>query len=129
MQIVNYFCARVLNSSDAAFSLAMKNNNYLAFAEKLISVKNTKVGCDLRNMPTSFSKEVFMKNKKHKYETLLKHIEETKSPSYVKYEILNYDPHIPRAKIIKQSESDHVYSIPFKNKKTENGVSPWEYEV
>ncbi len=47
MQIVNYFRAKYLHSSNAAFSLAMKNNKYISFAEKIISVKNENMHCEI----------------------------------------------------------------------------------
>ncbi|WP_242456657.1 hypothetical protein [Pantoea agglomerans] len=85
MKIVNYFRAKVLHSSNAAFSLAMKNNKYISFAEKIISVKNENAHCDLINTHSSLRKEVLTMNKTLKYDNLLKNIFKNKAAGLSKF--------------------------------------------
>lgn len=47
MQIVNYFRAAVCNSSYAALKLASEDSNYIPFARKIITAKNTDEYCRL----------------------------------------------------------------------------------
>lgn len=77
MQIVNYLRAKCFNSSDAAFSLAMKNNKYIPLAEKIILIKNVNMEYILK---TNFSlrKEVLIECKVLKYNHLLKGISKIK---------------------------------------------------
>lgn len=116
MQIVNYFRAKFLHSSNAAFSLAMENNKYISFAEKIISVKNENAHCALINTHSSLRKEVLTMNKTLKYESFLKNIAKIKPQVYQKFDILNYSNHLPRLTVIKINGNDHEYFLPYNNK-------------
>ncbi|CNF37846.1 hypothetical protein [Yersinia kristensenii] len=115
MQIVNYFRAKVLHSSNAAFSLAMKNNKYISFAGKIISVKNEKVHCVLINTHSSLREEVLTKDKILKYEHLLENISKIKPQAYQNSDVLNYSNHLPRLAVIKSNGNDHEYFSPYNN--------------
>lgn len=115
MQIVNYFRVKFLHSSNAAFSLAMKNNKYISFAEKIISIKNEKACCVLINTQPSLRKEVLTMNKILKYEDLLEKISKINSPTNKNPEILNYSNHLPRLSVIKTNRNDHEYFLPYNN--------------
>ncbi|MBA4823977.1 hypothetical protein H2241_24040 [Pantoea ananatis] len=115
MQIVNYFRAKYLHSSNAAFSLAIKNNKYISFAEKIISVKNENMHCKLINTHSSLRKEVLTKGKILKHEHLLESILKIKPQSYQNHELLNYSNHLPRLAVIKYNENDHEYFLPYNN--------------
>lgn len=115
MQIVNYFRAKVLHSANAAFSLAMQNNKYISFAEKIISVKNENVHCDLINTHSSLRKEFLTKSKIIKYEHLLESISKIKPQSYQNSDILNYSNHLPRMAVIKINGNDHECFLPYNN--------------
>lgn len=115
MQIVNYFRAKVLHSSNAAFSLAMKNDKYISFAEKIISVKNEKSHCAFINTHSSLRKEVLTMNKIVKYENFLKNISKIEPQTYKNYDILTYSHHTPRLAVIKSNGNDHEYFLPYNN--------------
>ncbi|MDX6019765.1 hypothetical protein SIL08_05610 [Scandinavium sp. V105_16] len=115
MQIVNYFRAKCLHSSNAAFSLAMKNNKYISFAEKIISVKNENKHCDLINTHSSLRKEVLTEGKILKYEHLLEKISKIKPQPYQNSDVLNYSNHLPRMAVVKYNRNDHVYFLPYNN--------------
>lgn len=115
MQIVNYFRAKYLHSSNAAFSLAIKNNKYISFAEKIISVKNENMHCKLINTHSSLRKEVLTKGKILKHEHLLESILKIKPQCYQNHELLNYSNHLPRLAVIKYNENDHEYFLPYNN--------------
>ena len=115
MQIVNNFRAKVLHSSNAAFSLAMKNNKYIPFAEKIISVKNENAHFALSNTHSSPRKEVLTTQKILKYEDLLNSISKIKSRAYQNSAILNYNNHLPRLAVMKINGNDHGYLLPYNN--------------
>lgn len=115
MQIVNYFRAKYLHSSNAAFSLAMKNNKYISFAEKITSVKNENMHCEIINTHSSLRKEVLTKGKILKYEHLLENISKIKPQPYKNPDILNYSNHLPRLTVIKYNGNDHEYFLPYNN--------------
>lgn len=115
MQIVNYFRAKYLHSSNAAFSLAMKNNKYISFAEKIISVKNENMHCEIINTHSSLRKEVLTKGKTLKYEHLLENISKIKPQPYQNSDVLNYSNHLPRLAVIKYNGNDHEYFLPYNN--------------
>ncbi len=115
MKIVNYFRARVLQSSNAAFSLAMKKDKYISFSEKIISVKNESAHCALINTHSSLSKEVLIMNKILKYENFLENISKIKSQAYKNSDILNYSNHLPRLAVTKTNGNDHEYFLPYNN--------------
>lgn len=115
MQIVNYFRAKVLHSSNAALSLAMKNNKYISFAEKIISVKNDNAHCALINTHSSLRKEALTMNKILKYENSLKYISKIKPQANQNSDMLNYSNHFPRLAVIKINGNDHEYFLPYNN--------------
>jgi len=115
MQIVNYVHAKVLHSSNAAFSLAMKDNKYSSFAEKIISVKNENAHCALINAHSSLRKEVLTMNKISKYEGFLKNISEIKPQDCQNSGISNYSDRLPRLAVIKINGNDHEYFLPYNN--------------
>jgi len=91
MQIVNYFRAKVLHSSNAAFSLAMKNDKYISFAKNIISIKNENAYCDLINTHSSKRKEVLTMIKISKHENLLKTLSKIEPQYYQSYDIFRID--------------------------------------
>lgn len=116
MQIVNYFRAKVLHSSNAALSLAIKNNKHISFAEKIISVKNDNAHCYLINTHSSLLKEVLTMNKILKYENSLKIISKIKPQANQNPDILNYSNHLPRLAVMKSNGNDHEYFLPYNNR-------------
>ncbi|MCX8963519.1 hypothetical protein EHW66_00370 [Erwinia psidii] len=115
MQIINHFRAKVLHSSSAAFSLAMKNNKYISFAEKIISVKNENMHRNLINNNDSLKKEVLAKSNIFKYELFLGKLSKIKQQSYQRTDILNYNNCLPRLTVVKVNGDDHEYFLPYNN--------------
>ncbi|WP_224553447.1 hypothetical protein [Pectobacterium versatile] len=83
MKIVNYLRANIFRSSSAAFELAMENSKYQSFAEKIISVKNEFLCCELINTNSNLKKEILIKSKIYKYENFLNELSIKKSMTSV----------------------------------------------
>ncbi|MCT2385536.1 hypothetical protein [Erwinia pyrifoliae] len=121
VQIVNYLRAKMLHSSKAAFSLAIKNNTYLSFAEKIISAKNERTHCDLIKTHSDLTKEILTNNKTLKYESFLENLSEIKSQHHKKHELelehklLDYSKLLPRLNVIKTKGNKHEYVLPYNN--------------
>lgn len=115
MQIVNYLRANLLHSSDAAFNLAMKNNEYLPFAEKLIAVKNEHAHCDLIKTFSDPKKYVLTNSKIEKYERFLKQLSDIQAQAKAESDILAYNNHLPRLNVIERNSNQHEYFLPYNN--------------
>ena len=113
--------AAMLQCCNAAFSLAMKNNKYNLFAEKIISVKNENACRVLINTRSSLTKdltkEVLTMNRILKFENLLNNISKTKPQAYQNSDILNYSSHLPRLAVKKTDENYHGYFLPYNNQR------------
>ncbi|WP_130835729.1 hypothetical protein [[Erwinia] mediterraneensis] len=116
MQIVKYFQAKVLHSSRAAFNLAMENNKYLSFAEKIISVKNENAHHSLIKTHTDLKKGILPYSKIVKYDIYLGCISKVKHQDCQRNELLGYSNLLPRLEVIKNNGNDHVYFLPYNNK-------------
>ncbi|ADP10732.1 hypothetical protein EJP617_10510 [Erwinia sp. Ejp617] len=113
----------MLHSSNAAFSLAKKNNTYISFAEKIISAKNERIHFVIIKKHSDLKKTTLTDNKALKYERLLEDLSEIKSQHHknheheheYEYELIDYSKLLPRLNVIKTKGNNHEYVPPYSN--------------
>lgn len=115
MQIVNHFRAKILHSSNAAFSLAMKNNKYLSFAEKIISAKNENAHCNLIKTHSDQKKEILINSKVFKYQNFLECFSKINTQPQKNSGLLGFSNFLPRLNVVKTNRNDHEYFLPYNN--------------